>query len=172
MVLNILLASILFDLLLVLFFLPPRFLRLPLRHRFDDGRHRTAFHGGESRWLRWLLLRGRRRPKQRRFRGRRTRRRGRPLETESGGRGTRGDERELRGVGQGVRGRHWRHRRRGREELLLLLLMMEQRGEGRLEAGVQGEAGGRGHGRVVQGRVDQRAEKMKEGISQSKKGYL
>ena len=75
-------------------------------------------------------------------------------------------------MGQGVRGRHWRHRRRGREELLLLLLMMEQRGEGRLEAGVQGEAGGRGHGGVVQGRVYQRTEKMKEGMSQSKKGFL
>ena len=54
----------------------------------------------------------------------------------------------------GQRGRrHWR------EELLLLLLVMEQRGEGRLEASVQGETSGRGHGRVIQGRVNQRTEK-------------
>ena len=71
-------------------------------------------------------------------------------------------------MGQGVRGRHWR---RGREELLLLLLMMEQRGEGRLEAGVQGEAGGRRHGGVVQGWVYQRAEKMQDWLSQSEKSF-
>ena len=49
--------------------------------------------------------------------------------------------------------------------------MMEQRGEGRLEAGVQGEAGGRRHGGVVQGRVYQRAEKMQDWLSQSEKSF-
>ena len=50
----------------------------------------------------------------------------------------------------------WRRRRK----VLLLLLVVEERGECRLETGgVEGEAGSRGHGRVIQRRVHQRAEK-------------
>ena len=149
-------------LLLLLFLLLSTFLCLfhPLRRTFADGRHRTAFHGGESRWLgSLLLLRRRRRSQKRRLWRQRRPRRGRSVGTESDGggrrRGARGDERELRRLWRmGQRGRrHWR------EELLLLLLVMEQRGEGRLEASVQGETSGRGHGRVIQGRVNQRTEK-------------
>ena len=109
--------SISFGLLLP-FLLFSRFLCLvnPLR-RFDDRRHRTAFHGGESRCLRSrnLLLRGRRRSQQRRLW--RRPRRGRSFGTESGdggagSRGARGDERELRRLRRMGQRWHWRHQRK------------------------------------------------------------